>query len=83
MKKKLIAILMATAMVATIFAGCSKSDSDKASSGEDTEYSVAMITDSGDITDVISPFSFLILLIWFLSLCFFFFFSPLFLDESG
>ena len=51
MKKKLIAILMATAMVATIFAGCSKSDSDKASSGEDTEYSVAMITDSGDITD--------------------------------
>jgi len=62
MKKKLLSVLLVAAMVATMFVGCgSKSDSastESASTEEgaaaetNSEYKIAMITDSGDITDM-------------------------------
>ena len=65
MKKKLLSVLLVAAMVATMFVGCGSSSSDNASSdatasteegaAESTaasDYKIAMITDSGDITDM-------------------------------
>ena len=65
MKKKLLSVLLVASMVATVFVGCgssSDSSSDSASSETTTEgaadssaasdYTIAMITDSGDITDM-------------------------------
>ena len=67
MKKKLLSVLLVAAMVATMFVGCgSSSSSDSTSapaeSGDASEgaadtsaagdYKIAMITDSGDITDM-------------------------------
>ncbi|MBQ5426741.1 MAG: BMP family ABC transporter substrate-binding protein [Pseudobutyrivibrio sp.] len=62
MKKKLLSVLLVASMVATMFVGCgSSSDSaskDSASTKEGaadaatSDYRIAMITDSGDITDM-------------------------------
>ena len=65
MKKKLLSVLLVASMVATMFVGCgSSSSSDSASepaattdegaadAATNSEYKVAMITDSGDITDM-------------------------------
>jgi len=63
MKKKLLSVLLVAAMVATMFVGCGSSASDsatddaaKAETGDTQEassdYRIAMITDSGDITDM-------------------------------
>ena len=62
MKKKLLSVLLVASMVATMFVGCgSSSDSaskDSASTEEGavdaatSDYRIAMITDSGDITDM-------------------------------
>ena len=65
MKKKLLSVLLVAAMVATMFVGCGSSSSDNAASdatasteegaAETTaasDYKIAMITDSGDITDM-------------------------------
>ncbi|MBR5636690.1 MAG: BMP family ABC transporter substrate-binding protein, partial [Pseudobutyrivibrio sp.] len=62
MKKKLLSVLLVASMVATMFVGCGSS-SDSASDATATteegaadaatsEYKIAMITDSGDITDM-------------------------------
>jgi basic membrane protein A len=61
MKKKLIGLLMVSTMVAALFAGCGSSSSSDGSDSSDNsgdaatsseaEYKIAMITDSGDITD--------------------------------
>ena len=55
MKKKLLAIVLTTALAVTSLVGCgAKTDSgDAAAEGgaEAADYSVAMITDYGDITD--------------------------------
>ena len=60
MKKKLLSVLLVATMMATMFVGCGSSSSDSATStdeGAATEsaagdYKIAMITDSGDITDM-------------------------------
>lgn len=64
MKKKLLSVLLVASMVATMFVGCgSSSSSDSASDATATteegaadaagsDYKIAMITDSGDITDM-------------------------------
>ena len=65
MKKKLLSVLLVAAMTATMFVGCGSSSesSDTASSDAATteegagsaassDYKIAMITDSGDITDM-------------------------------
>lgn len=65
MKKKLLSVLLVASMVATMFVGCgSSSSSDSASepaattdegaadAATNSDYKVAMITDSGDITDM-------------------------------
>ena len=66
MKKKLLSVLLVAAMTATMFVGCgssSDSSSDSAAtdatateegagSGASSDYKIAMITDSGDITDM-------------------------------
>ncbi len=54
MKKRLLATLLVATMIATVFAGCGKkSESEDKGSADTTDagYKVAMITDSGDITD--------------------------------
>ncbi|MCR5416628.1 MAG: BMP family ABC transporter substrate-binding protein [Pseudobutyrivibrio sp.] len=56
MKKKLLSVLLVAAMVSSVFVGCGSSSSDGNSSDAtategDSEYRIAMITDSGDITD--------------------------------
>jgi basic membrane protein A len=61
MKKKLLGLLMVSTMVAALFAGCGSSSSSDGSDSSDNsgdaatsseaEYKIAMITDSGDITD--------------------------------
>ncbi len=65
MKKKLLSVLLVAAMTATMFVGCgSSSDSSSDSAATDatateeeagsasSDYKIAMITDSGDITDM-------------------------------
>ncbi|MBP3261757.1 BMP family lipoprotein [Pseudobutyrivibrio sp.] len=64
MKKKLLSVLLVASMVATMFVGCGSSSSDDSASAPATtdegaadaatnsDYKVAMITDSGDITDM-------------------------------
>ncbi|MBO5616841.1 MAG: BMP family ABC transporter substrate-binding protein [Pseudobutyrivibrio sp.] len=64
MKKKLLSVLLVASMVATMFVGCGSSSSDDSASAPTTtdegaadaatnsDYKVAMITDSGDITDM-------------------------------
>ena len=58
MKKKLLSLLLVATMVATMFVGCGSSSdksgsADKGADGSATgEYKIAMITDSGDITDM-------------------------------
>ena len=63
MKKKLLSVLLVASMVATMFVGCGSSSSDTASDATATteegaadaagsDYTIAMITDSGDITDM-------------------------------
>ena len=65
MKKKLLSVLLVASMVATMFVGCgSSSSSDSASepaattdegaadAATNSDYKIAMITDSGDITDM-------------------------------
>ena len=54
MTKKILALVMAMAMILVLLTGCGStttSDGADASAAADTEYAVAMITDSGDITD--------------------------------
>ena len=64
MKKRVMSLLLVAAMTASMFAGCGSSDENTAGDGAATgtevaeggsvdasEYSVAMITDYGDITD--------------------------------
>jgi basic membrane protein A len=64
MKKRILATLLVTVMAATLFAGCGSSSSNtdssdssdnsgstSDSSSSDAGYKIAMITDSGDITD--------------------------------
>lgn len=51
MKKKLLATLLVATMVATVFAGCGKKTDSKDKGSADAAYKVAMVTDSGDITD--------------------------------
>ena len=64
MKKKLLSVLLVASMVATMFVGCGSSSSDDSASAPATtdegaadaatnsDYKIAMITDSGDITDM-------------------------------
>ena len=63
MKKKLLSVLLVASMVATMFVGCGSSSSDSASDATATteegaadaaasDKKIAMITDSGDITDM-------------------------------
>ena len=67
MKKKLLSTLLVASMVATMFVGCGSSSSDStadtgasdtasteegAASAAASDYRIAMITDSGDITDM-------------------------------
>ncbi len=63
MKKKLLSTLLVASMVATMFVGCGSSSSDSSTSDATTseeaettaagsDYTIAMITDSGDITDM-------------------------------
>ncbi len=68
MKKKLLSVLLVATMVATMFVGCGSSSSDSTGSDNNestttdegaasntdaaSEYTIAMITDSGDITDM-------------------------------
>mgnify|MGYP002519563329 FL=1 len=47
MKKKLMSLLLVAAMAVSMLTGCGSSDAGSADEG----YSVAMITDYGDITD--------------------------------
>ena len=52
MKKKLIALLLAGAMVFSLAAcGGSGKEEKKGDGGEKSDMNVAMVTDSGDITD--------------------------------
>lgn len=59
MKKKLLSVLLVATMVATVFVGCGSKSSDSNSTegaadstAADSDYKIAMITDSGDITDM-------------------------------
>ncbi|SDB46319.1 basic membrane protein A [Pseudobutyrivibrio sp. YE44] len=55
MKKKLLSVLLVASMVATMFVGCGSSSDGAATEGGEAEgsgYRIAMITDSGDITDM-------------------------------
>ncbi|SDI04059.1 nucleoside-binding protein [Pseudobutyrivibrio sp. 49] len=63
MKKKLLSVLLVASMVATMFVGCGSSSNDSASDATATteegaadaaasDKKIAMITDSGDITDM-------------------------------
>ena len=60
MKKKLLSVLLVATMVATMFVGCGSSNEGSNESGSTNEgsgdaageYKIAMITDSGDITDM-------------------------------
>ena len=62
MKKKLLSVLLVAAMVATMFVGCGSKEAPATESGSTSEgaaettaaseYKIAMITDSGDITDM-------------------------------
>lgn len=61
MKKKLLSVLLVATMVATMFVGCGSSsnsaDSNSTEGAADStaansDYKIAMITDSGDITDM-------------------------------
>ncbi|QFJ53892.1 BMP family lipoprotein [Pseudobutyrivibrio xylanivorans] len=67
MKKKLLSVLLVASMVATMFVGCGSSSSSETASSDDaaatteegaadeaaaSDYTIAMITDSGDITDM-------------------------------
>ena len=60
MKKKLLSVLLVASMVATMFVGCGSSNEGSNESGSTNEgsgdaageYKIAMITDSGDITDM-------------------------------
>ena len=64
MKKKLLSVLLVAAMVATMFVGCGSSSSSDSASNDaapaeegaadaaGSDYKIAMITDSGDITDM-------------------------------
>ena len=60
MKKKLLSVLLVATMVATMFVGCGSSNGGSNESGSTNEgsgdaageYKIAMITDSGDITDM-------------------------------
>ncbi len=56
--KKLIALLLALAMVSCLFAGCAAggegsgtTEGNEGTTGANSEYKIAMITDYGDITD--------------------------------
>ena len=66
MRKKLLSVLLVASMVATMFVGCGSSSSDNNAASDATasteegaaestaasDYKIAMITDSGDITDM-------------------------------
>ena len=55
MKKKLLSVLLVASMVATMFVGCGSSKESASTEGGEAEgsgYRIAMITDSGDITDM-------------------------------
>ncbi|MCR4831353.1 MAG: BMP family ABC transporter substrate-binding protein [Pseudobutyrivibrio sp.] len=59
MKKKLLSVLLVATMVATVFVGCGSKSSDSNSTegaadstAANSDYKIAMITDSGDITDM-------------------------------
>ena len=66
MKKKLLSVLLVASMVATMFVGCGSSSNDASAPAEsgsaeegaadstaaNSDYKIAMITDSGDITDM-------------------------------
>ncbi len=63
MKKKLLSVLLVASMMATMFVGCGSSSSDSttgdaatteegAADSAASDYKIAMITDSGDITDM-------------------------------
>ncbi len=49
--KKIFALLLAVLMVASLFAGCGSNETPSGGESSNSEYRVAMITDSGDITD--------------------------------
>ncbi len=51
MKKKVMSLLLVAAMAVTMFAGCGSADKDSTEGGSKSSDKIAMITDSGDITD--------------------------------
>ena len=51
MKKHVLSLVVIAALVMSVFAGCGSS-SKKNEDSSKSDYKIAMITDSGDITDM-------------------------------